>query len=184
VTPLLIHPGKHAVKPGPVAMFFRRAVAAVRRKPAVPAELPAGAATPTDAEPSAVSPEHVGFMRWVDLSEHDLLSDTEIAALRPRFTPARPVFTPSDAMTTGEFKALDAKVDVLLRGEHPYPPLQRDREMAAEADRAEYVRSHVADCQRGPDMDTLQRVLDGLKVYGQAPQLAIEAQRLEDVMLP
>jgi hypothetical protein len=133
-------------------MFFRRAVAAVRRKPAVPAELPAGAATPTDAEPSAVSPEHVGFMRWVDLSEHDLLSDTEIAALRPRFTPSRPVFTPSDAMTTGEFAALDEKVDALMR----------DREMAAEADRARYVRSHMADCQRGPDMDTLQRVRDGI----------------------
>jgi hypothetical protein len=46
--PLLMpHQGRHRreYEPGPLALFFRRAIAAVRRKPAVPAVAAAGAAT-------------------------------------------------------------------------------------------------------------------------------------------
>jgi hypothetical protein len=83
----------------------------------------------------------------------------------PSLTLTRPVFIPSEVMTTGELAVLDTKVDT-----HLHPEL--DREFT---DR--------------PDRDVLKRVLGGLRnwdpkpVQGEAPQDAVdEAQRLAAVM--
>jgi hypothetical protein len=69
---------------GLVARFFRRAIAAVRRKEAVPAVAAAGAATPPDGL-RVLGDRMLSEVR----REHDALTDAEIAALRPRKRLAR-----------------------------------------------------------------------------------------------
>lgn len=95
----------------------------------------------------------------------------------PSFTPARPVFTPSSAMTTGELAVLDAKVDAVLRPGHDVTTRPR---LHPELSRQFTDR---------PGRDVLRRVLGGLRnwdpkpVQGEAPQDTVdEAQRLAGVM--
>jgi len=172
---LLPHTGAHAAQHTPLLAclppFFRRAVAAVRRKLAVPAALDtAGTATPTTllAAPG-----------------HDLLTDADLTALRTRRARQH-----ADAMHAGYAAAVDR-----LRQEAGLPTVKQMRELRAGSPPFLFPPLEEplwAEPQaRGPVRDTRMDVAaphyapDTAPGYGQAPVLVVdEAQELQEAMLP
>jgi hypothetical protein len=207
----------------PVAEFFRRAIAAVLRKRAVPAVCAGTATAPfadrfpccvhcltgSPCDPADSHPRECGegcnaprpyderhcavpsahgmtdpYYCTLPAHHYPLPDDTE-PVMRDRWTwevraeceqwnawhdddmPA--AFTPSAAMTTGEFAVLDAKVDAVLRrprGQHPYPlrqPVYGERcQLDVERDMALAAGERARGRYQPPAPALLRQVLDGL----------------------
>ena len=167
----------------PVAEFFRRALRMPWRKPAVPADVPAGTAAGhypccahcEDGSPCEPRDNHPA--PCTGGCNDPVLRDQMLAQVREQWNawhddmPATG-FKPSAAMDTGEFEVLDAKLDAVLRpvngrylgtqprrqpvyGERPQLEVERDMALAAgERARGRYQPATPA---------LLRQVLGGLR---------------------
>ena len=134
--------------PGPLALFFRRALRLVQRKPAVPAKYGTAGAAAAPLDTSLLGDPVLGNDmiakvrdRWND--RHD--------GTQPSFALTRPVYIPSEAPPTGELPVLGGQLPRRTPGASlaDNPPDPTPEQM-----RAEYFG-------QAPE-------------YGQAPQLVVE----------
>jgi hypothetical protein len=167
------HKGCHCRKPvSPVASFFRRAIAAVRRRLAVPAAIATAGAATTLLTPPDGQPVLRDRMLSEVRAEHDLLSTAELAALHPRGRhpyPAPPVRLPRPG---GEI-VIDERGHVSVC---PWPAAQPP----AFARPPEPERADVTSV----DLNRARPYVPA-PAYGQAPVARVlEAERLAGAMRP